>query len=665
VGDDPRVTVLAHHLALALAVFCMGSAALRVASLAVDRGLVRVVAAYVLAASAMVLETLAFGLVGLGSDTVLLTALAVAAWLVTRAYVPRPAVPAFGELVGWWSSLRALERAGAGAVAGAWLAWVIWLVGFPLLGIDALMYHLPETVAFVQSGRVGTVEPVLAGFPVGNYPLTNEVLLTWFMGISRSFAPAVLWAPLLLGLFGISGLATARALRIPRAAALLAVGALGASPTLIAQQGNGPTTDLAAVTWLAACGALCLAARSSPRLLPFAVLAAGLCAGTKTTTVLLVSILLVATLVIRRASLRRQAAWLGIALGAAVVVGGTWYVRNTIDHGSPIWPFAAAPWGDPVPPTFARLVRYSFLDRPWSLSRYFSEYRALFAGDVMLLIGVLAWVFSRTRAVLAASGFAAVGVLVWLNAPATGLSDIVEFAPGTIASVRYLLPALSIAAVALMLAARETRSVERGGVLALLAAALVWNVAATADLGDGNVPSLDVPLIGACAGAAIGVALARVPRSRLAPAALALAVGVLMVPIASGFAERHAKTNFLNTELVHFFVANPTYRSSTLPVATPPPTNATLAGDQLQHRLEVIGQDDDCPRDRSRARAGWVVARIGSIRAGQLIPAGALGRLVPAVTTLRCFQTQPVVGSAGQYLIYSDNPRIVRRRRSP
>ena len=34
--------------------------------------------------------------------------------------------------------------------------------------------------------------------------------------------------------------------------------------------------------------------------------------------------------------------WLVVAVLAAFVVGGIWYLRNFVDHGSPLWPFVLA-----------------------------------------------------------------------------------------------------------------------------------------------------------------------------------------------------------------------------------------------------------------------------------------------------------------------------------
>src|SRR5204863_251929 len=40
---------------------------------------------------------------------------------------------------------------------------------------------------------------------------------------------------------------------------------------------------------------------------------------------------------------------LGVALVAAVGVGGVWYLRNWGQHSSPLWPFSSAAGGDPIP----------------------------------------------------------------------------------------------------------------------------------------------------------------------------------------------------------------------------------------------------------------------------------------------------------------------------
>ena len=50
-------------------------------------------------------------------------------------------------------------------------------------------------------------------------------------------------------------------------------------------------------------------------------------------------------------------------------------------------------------------------------------------------------------------------------------------------------------------------------------------------------------------------------------------------------------------------------------------------------------------------------------RCGRTAPFG--NPVVPAVNTIHCFQSQPVVGSAARYLVFSQNPRITRARKIP
>jgi hypothetical protein len=86
------------HLLWALSVAALAGAALRVASLSVPGGLVRVVAAAVIAVATAIVQALALGLVGLGSSPPALAASAVATWIVVRAATPRPELAATAEL---------------------------------------------------------------------------------------------------------------------------------------------------------------------------------------------------------------------------------------------------------------------------------------------------------------------------------------------------------------------------------------------------------------------------------------------------------------------------------------------------------------------------------------------------------------------------------------
>src|SRR5205807_5231542 len=79
---------------------------------------------------------------------------------------------------------------------GGALAFVAILLHRPEPGYDGITYHIPEVAGFVQGGHPGAVLRAYYQLPVGNYPLTNEVLMSWMTGVSHGFASLTLWTPL-------------------------------------------------------------------------------------------------------------------------------------------------------------------------------------------------------------------------------------------------------------------------------------------------------------------------------------------------------------------------------------------------------------------------------------------------------------------------------------
>lgn len=190
----------------------------------------------------------------------------------------------------------------------------------------------------------------------------------------------------------------------------------------------------AALAWLV-CGATLFAlGRERPTLLAPALLALGLSVGVKTTTLPLALVVAAIGLTASRGRLRPVRAPLLAALGGALAVGGVWYVRDLVDHGSPFWPVLAAPWGDPVP-HWIELVHSSFLDRPGAtIDRLGASYLNRFGGGLLLLAaGVLAPLAGARRRTLVAGIATALGVLIWMGSPLTG----VPVAPGLEESVIY------------------------------------------------------------------------------------------------------------------------------------------------------------------------------------------------------------------------------------
>lgn len=311
-----------------------------------------------------------------------------------------------------------------GALGGAVAAAAIVLLQRPGLGFDSLAYHLPEALGWMRSGRPGSVDLVEWNLPVGNYPLTSEVGLTWLLALTRSFAPVALLAPALVGLAALALGAAARWLGAPRWAAIAAATSFLALPLVTSQLAAYTAgSDLPALAAVL-CG-LALAARADahPALLGPALVAVGLAVGTKTTAAPL-GLGVVALGIVRtrgRGPLPRPV--LGLAALLALAVGAPWYVRNTLEHGWPLWPFARGPTGDPRPAALAALPD-SLLGAPHrTLAGHVGEYLGRLAGGTLLLTAApaVALVARRRRVVLAAAA-TVVGVLLWAAAPVTGRS---------------------------------------------------------------------------------------------------------------------------------------------------------------------------------------------------------------------------------------------------
>jgi len=603
---------LVHHIVLVAAVLALGSAALRAASVLVPEGLERVLVAAVFGAACAVAETLLLGFVGLGSSPVALALAAAVTWLGVRWAMDAPAVSPVDELSRETAAASPVIGLGVGAAAGLLMVLVIFFLRHPAVGIDGTAHHLPEIIDWIHSGQTGAEVTPSEVFPAGAYPLTHEVLLAWSMGLSRSFVPVALWQPAMLALLGAAGWVGLRRLGVAAGVAALAILAVAVSPALVDGL-NAPKNDLAALTWLVVAAALCVAAVDRPPLLAVAVLAGGLSVGTKTTTAPLLALVLgVALYRSWRRGARPPAPLMVAALVAAVAVGGLWYVRNLIVHGSPLWPFIATPWGDAVPPAIARLEP-SFVDRPIaSLDGRADVYVSGLAGGLVLMAGgMLAWLLSLRRAVVIASAATVFALLAWARAPFTGIADD-RYIDLSLFVLRYLMPAIAVGAAALALASRVRG--QRGLVaIGLLAVATAWSARNSRGLGYPLVPSATLAGAAALTGAAVAFGVqrfaARSPGALRIAVALAAAVAPAGLAVAaSGYVERHARTNAtFATPVIAWFTGLKEFRDGDAPISLSPQSIGPLAGDRLQHNVELLPGKTPCPEVLARARRGFVV----------------------------------------------------------
>src|SRR3954470_15798194 len=227
-----RVPPVLHHALLGVSVAALGAAGLRAASPLAPGGLARGLVAATFASAAAVAEALLLGLFALGGSTAALVVAAVATWVVARLLLPEPRVRVAEELSAWWGERSGAERVVLGAVVGAGAAWAAWQLRYPALGFDTVVYHLPEIVLWLQHGTPGSIQELIPDQPVGNYPLTAEVMVAWGMGISRSFVPLILLPWAWIALTAAAGWAGLRALRVPPLATALAVAAVCTNPWL-------------------------------------------------------------------------------------------------------------------------------------------------------------------------------------------------------------------------------------------------------------------------------------------------------------------------------------------------------------------------------------------------------------------------------------------------
>jgi hypothetical protein len=618
--------VIINHVLLALSVLALAAAGSRAAATLGATGLTRVVATAPIAATAAGVCSLALGLAGLGADPIALSLAAAAAWLVTRLAVPARARST--GLAAEWSALPTPYRLLLGALAGVLVALAVWVLRNPALAGDGLVYHSPVVATWVAGGDPPALDAVARDAPLEAYPLTTELLATWAAGIARSFVVVSLWNPAMLGLLALAGWSGLRSVEVPRWIAALAVAALATSPLLVSQL-NTFTTDVSALAWLVCCAALCAASLRTPGLLACAVLAAGLAIGTKTTAAPLAAVCLIAAAFALRARMRPLAAPLAVAAAAAAVVGGLWYARNLILHGSPLWPFVAAPWGDDLPSLFSLSDERVLWDPSSADGRLDDYWRALYGGAVLLAGGLLAWAMNGARRVIAASAATAFALVVWANAPFTAFPPDAVFDALQAGAVRYLLPGIAAATLALALAAVGRGPAARVAAT-LLGVAIAANLVGDARLGfvgdfgseaalavDPVMPSVAVPVLGAAAGAALAAAigwgaarrrpewLGREAASGAAWIAATAVVGALLAVPASGYVKRSAGLP-PTPPAAAWLLSQPGFPEDEAPVAIQGRMIGTLAGDELEHDLTLI-EDPDCGRLDRAADEGWVI----------------------------------------------------------
>jgi hypothetical protein len=602
------------QLLLVLACAALLDAGWRAAAQLTRDLLARGVAAATFAAAAAALSALGLGLVGLGTEPGWLVAVAALVWLAARFALPDPEPSLSEQLRAAWDGSPSLARIALGAAGGALLVWALWIMRRPDFGFDGAHYHLPEAFTWLRDGHPGSVEDVFPGFPVGAYPLVNEVLVSWAAGISRSQAPALLWTPALIALTAMAGWLGLRTLEVRRLPAALALAALCLVP-VVTYQLNAVTTDVPCLAWTVATGGLAVAAvrgREPGLALPMLV-AGGLAAGTKTTALPIVLAVSLFALWSVRARLRGLAPALAGAVVVAALLGGAWYVRNLVRHGSPLWPFLSLPGSDPVP-QFIHDFGTRFVERPLGTTREFGRAWAThyFGGGLIVAAAALASpLVARTRAVRVGALATAACIVLWTLAPVTGLPED----PGIrntlyVAlnlSPRYFLPGLAVATLTVCLANRDASGRWPRALTTVLGLAAVVNLAETFRLPVVDRP----PPLWVAAATGLGAGAAWLARGRGGSAIRPALAGIALVALAAalslashGLVDRYAGPRE-DGGLIRYIEAHGGDRT----LHMTPTVLSVLWGERLDRRVEAIPHGTSCAQVRRFAREGLVIVR--------------------------------------------------------
>jgi hypothetical protein len=503
-------------IALVLASGAVIAAAVILAGLLPPRGTVAFMLAVALLAQAIVVLTIgAAGLLirNLSAGTLLLGAVL---WLVVAAALAwrRPA-----SRRAWGARARRSGRAVRAALSDppvalatvlvvGTLAWRTFLaLRLPVVDFDGWSYHLVFADVWLQHNALTLVpqRPWTAG-----YPADTEILTTWLMAFTRSdvFAGFTSLLPIPAAIAATIGLA--RSLGASPRRALLAGLLLGMTPALVALAGTS-YVDAASVAFVAASLWLALRVVRGEHGLSAVLLlgiATGLAIGTKGTNLILVTPGLVAAgVVLLRDAIDRARAsgGFGPAVGRLValalpvlVLGMSWYAKNWLVYGNPLYPFAMGPFPGPTtlteftftPP---QLEGRSWLGQivaswtaDWNLRRYAYNVRPGGLGaawPAIVVIAAAGLVLLARRRAVAPIAFVVIPAGVTLaTMPMPWYARLTLFLPAV---------ALPLAAVAIDALRPPFATIAAFAIVALAAVSLTFaNARPNIDIQAGNPPRL-------------------------------------------------------------------------------------------------------------------------------------------------------------------------------
>ncbi|MBN8867049.1 MAG: hypothetical protein J0H98_05810 [Solirubrobacterales bacterium] len=448
-----------------------------------------------LAVGAAIGPALILGSFGLltGWSWLLLTALlAVAAW---RWRERIPAAGARPELVSVPAS-AGLTIVGTGIAAGAFGSFVAGIairLGTGMTGFDSTWYHGPFAAGIAQGGDTFTLHQLAPQFLSWFYPQNSEVIHALGM---MSFGNDLLSIFLNLGWF-LACLLAAWCIGRPYGAAPISLAgvALILGSIAMSDQAGEARNDIVGTFFILAALAVLINASAGGRRITLGpalvvTLAAGMAAGTKVNFIPAALALLAGAVVLAEPARRLRTTLSGV--GALILGGGYWYLRNLVQSGNPLpWINHVGPLQLPGPDQDvggrdAGSVWGYLTDTDVIRHWFFPGFGDGF-GSGWILLGLLALAglvlcFGRDSGPARRTG-AAVGlalVLAWLVAP-TSASGPTGEPNGFVSGLRYLAPALAVC-----LALLGSAVGQRGGRARWLTMGLLLLLAPfTIALGDG------------------------------------------------------------------------------------------------------------------------------------------------------------------------------------
>ena len=240
------------------------------------------------------------------------------------------------------------------AFVGLSLVWrSILAVRLPVVDVLGWQYHMVIADVWIQAEAIVRVPQNIwtDGWPAG-----GELLTAWFMTFTHSDNPAGFTglAPLPVAIVACIGLA--RELGASRRTAMLAGLLLGMTPAWLALAGTsypdpGFAAAVVAAWWL---GLRLVRGDTTPATCLLFGISGGLALGIKGSGLVLIGPLLAAVGTVLVAGLvrggrDRRSRWRWLGAGCALLVplallGLSWYVRNALLHGNPLYPVGFGPF---------------------------------------------------------------------------------------------------------------------------------------------------------------------------------------------------------------------------------------------------------------------------------------------------------------------------------